>query len=63
MSDIRRGRATSQKNMPDQLIEFMVVHETGWSLSQIRNMNPKDRRAINIMSQFSYTAKIQKTTL
>jgi len=63
MADILRGRASSQKNLPDEVIEFMVAHETGWSLSQIRNMKSKDRRAVNIMSQFSYMAKMQKTSL
>jgi len=63
MADIMRGRASSQKNLPDEVIEFMVAHETGWSLSQIRNMKSKDRRAVNIMSQFSYMAKMQKTSL
>lgn len=63
MADIIRGRASSQKNLPDEVIEFMVAHETGWSLSQIRNMKSKDRRAVNIISQFSYMAKMQKTSL
>ena len=63
MADIMRGRTPSQKNLPDEVIEFMVAHETGWTLSQIRNMKSKDRRAVNIMAQFSYMAKMQKTTL
>lgn len=41
----------------------MVAHETGWSLSEIRNMKSKDRRAVNLISQFSYMAKMQKTSL
>jgi len=60
MADIMRGRASSQKNLPDEVIEFMVAHETGWTLSAIRNMKSKDRRAVNIISQFSYMAKMQK---
>ena len=63
MADIIRGRVTSQKNLPDEVVEFIVAHETGWSLPQIRNMKSKDRRAINIISQFSYMAKMQKTSL
>ena len=63
MADIIRGRNPSQKNLPDEVIEFMVAHETGWSLSEIRNMKAKDRRAVNLISQFSYMAKMQKTTL
>lgn len=63
MADIMKGRSPSQKNLPEEVIEFMVANETGWTLQEIRNMNPKDRRAINIMSQFSYMSKMQKTGL
>ena len=60
MADIIRGRNPSQKSLPQDVLDFILIHETGWSLEYVREMLPKDRRAFDIMSQFSYNTKIQK---
>ena len=60
MADIIRGRNPSHKSLPQDVLDFMLIHETGWSLEYVREMIPKDRRAFDIMSQFSYNTKIQK---
>ena len=63
MADMVRGRNPSQRTLPQAVLDFMLIHETGWSLEYVRNMLPKDRRAFDIMSQFSYNSKLQKTAL
>lgn len=63
MADIIRGRPPSQRNLPEKVAEFMLAHETGWSLEYIRSMNVQDRAAFNIISQFSYNAYMQSLGL
>ena len=59
MADIARGRVPSQSRLPEFVSEFMIVHETGWDIDRVRTLSAKDRRAYNIMSQFSYVSKLQ----
>ena len=58
MADLVRGKNPSQRTLPEEVAEFILAHETGWSLDKIRTMHYRDRRAFNITSQFSYKAKV-----
>lgn len=60
MADMVRGRAPSQKNLPEYVLDYMIIHETGWSHEYVKSMNPKDRRAFNVMAQFTFNAKLQQ---
>lgn len=59
MADIVRGRAPSQQNLPEYVSDFMLVHETGWDIDRVRTLSAKDRKAYNVMAQFSYMSKMQ----
>lgn len=58
MADIARGRVPSQSRLPELVSEFMLVHETGWDIDRVRTLSSKDRKAFNIMAQFSYVNKM-----
>lgn len=60
MADLVRGRNPSQRTLPEEVMEYMCVHETGMTFEEVRNMTVKDRHALNIMAQFSFNAKLQK---
>ncbi len=55
MADLIRGRAASQRVIPEAVLEFMIMQETHMSLDEVRALGPKDRRALDIMSQFTLT--------
>ena len=60
MADMVRGRNPSQKTLPDEVIEYMVMCETGLDIDKIRDMKVRDRKCLNIMAQFTFNAKLQK---
>jgi len=43
--------------IPEELTEFMIIQETGWTLEYIRGLKEKDYQKISIMSHISQQIK------
>ena len=51
VADYVDGRWPPQKELPNELREFLIVQETGWTLSYIRNLDVRDFEKMSLMSQ------------
>lgn len=49
--------ASSPEKMPEDLVEFMIIQETGWTLEYVRGMKQNDYNKIALMSQMSQQIK------
>ena len=47
MYDLMEGKKTSLRKMPNEVIEFFIATETGWTLDEIRNLSEKDSRVFS----------------
>jgi hypothetical protein len=50
MVDYMRNRWPSHKPLPLEIKEFLMVKQTGWTLSYIRSLQIRDYEIINLLS-------------
>lgn len=50
MADYVRGKFPALKPLPDEIQEYILVKQTGWTLDYIRSLNVKDHDVMSLLS-------------
>jgi hypothetical protein len=50
MVEYLRGRWPSRKPLPNEIREFMIVKQTGWTLTYVRSLSVRDYLIFNTLS-------------
>lgn len=50
MADYVRGKFPALKPLPDEIQEYILVKQTGWTLDYIRSLNLRDHDVMSLLS-------------